>query len=53
MSKLPNSTAQALTVIEEEVNNVLIINEQIGLIERGIEESQHSFELLLDAFIHA
>ena len=36
MSKLANSTTQALAAIEEEVNNVLIINEQIGLIERGI-----------------
>ena len=53
MTNLANATVQGLTVIEEEVDSVLGINEQIGLIERGIEESQHSFELLLDAFIHA
>ena len=38
MRKLANSTVQELTVIEEEVDNALGINEQIGLIERGIEE---------------
>ena len=53
MSKLLNATSEKISAIEEEINNVLMINEQIKIVERGLEESQHSFELLLDAFIHA
>jgi hypothetical protein len=53
MSKLVNATSQKFSAIEEEINNVLMINEQIKIVERGLEELQHSFELLLDAFMHA
>jgi hypothetical protein len=30
-----------------------LINEQFRLIQRGIDENQHSFEILIDAFVHA
>lgn len=30
-----------------------LINEQFCLIQRGIDGSQHSFEILIDAFVHA
>jgi hypothetical protein len=39
--------------IEEEIRNVNLINEQFCLIQRGVDESQYSFEILIDAFVHA
>jgi hypothetical protein len=30
-----------------------LINEQLRLIQRGVDERQHSFEILIDAFVHA
>jgi hypothetical protein len=30
-----------------------LINEQFRLLQRGIDESQHSFEILIDAFVYA
>jgi hypothetical protein len=37
----------------EEIRNVNLINEQFRLIQRRIDESRHSFEILIDAFVHA
>jgi hypothetical protein len=39
--------------MEEEIQNVNLINEQFRLIQRGVNESQDSFEILIDAFVHA
>jgi hypothetical protein len=36
----------------KEVETVNLLNEQL-LIQRGIEESQHSFETLIEACVHA
>ena len=35
------------------IDSVMIINENIQQIQRGIEECQHTFEILVDAFLHA
>jgi hypothetical protein len=53
LTKLANFSAQKFNEIEEEIRNVNLINEQFRMIQRGIDESQHSFEILIDAFIHA
>ncbi|PNF23406.1 hypothetical protein B7P43_G12246 [Cryptotermes secundus] len=53
LSKLSNFSAQKFSELEEEIRNVNLINEQFRLIQRGIDESQHSFEILIDAFVHA
>jgi hypothetical protein len=37
----------------QEIRNVNLVNEQFRLTQRGIDESQHSFEILIDAFVHA
>ena len=39
-----------LNVKYEQIN---LINEQIKIVIRGMEESQHSFEVFIDAFVHA
>jgi hypothetical protein len=36
-----------------QIDSVMIINEIIQQIQRGIEECQHTFEILVDAFLHA
>ena len=46
-------TRDKLNKLEVASEQISIINEQIKLVLRGMEESQHSFELLLDAFVHA
>jgi hypothetical protein len=52
-NKLLNYSTHKFNELEEEIRNVNIINEQFRLIQRGIDESQHSFEILIDAFVHA
>ena len=36
-----------------QVDSVIRVNENIQQIQRGIEECQHTFEILVDAFLHA
>jgi hypothetical protein len=48
-----NYSTRKFKNLEEEFQNVNLINEQFRLIQRGIDESQHSFEILIDAFVHA
>ena len=36
-----------------QIDSVMMINENIQQIQRGIEECQHTFEILVDAFLHA
>ena len=59
--KLLNENLQRLTklVVDEinqmhtQVDSVMMINENIQQIQRGISECQHTFEILVDAFLHA
>jgi hypothetical protein len=37
----------------EEIGNVNLLNEQLRLVQRGVDESQHSFETVIEAFVHA
>lgn len=53
LTKLLNYSKHKFSEMEEEVHNVNLINEQSKIIQRGIDESQHSFEILKDAFVHA
>jgi hypothetical protein len=39
--------------MQSQLDSVMIINENILQIHRGINECQHTFELLVDAFLHA
>jgi len=36
-----------------QIDSVIMINENIQQIQTGIEECQHTFEILVDAFLHA
>jgi hypothetical protein len=39
--------------MQSQLDSVLMINENIRQTQRGINECQHSFEILVDAFLHA
>jgi hypothetical protein len=51
LDMLCNYGSQRLNKLKEEAENVNLLNEQFRLIQRGIDESQHSFEILVDTFI--
>ena len=59
--KLLNENLQRLSklVVDEinqmhtKVDSVMMINENIQQIQRGLSECQHTFEILVDAFLHA
>jgi hypothetical protein len=53
LNTLLNYSSQRLNELKVEAENVNLLNEQFRFIQRGIDESQHSFEILVDAFIHA
>ena len=36
-----------------QIDSVMMINENFQQIQRRIEECQHTFEILVDAFLHA
>jgi hypothetical protein len=53
LNKLLNYSNHKFYEMTEEMENVNLINEQFRLIQRGIDECQHSFETLIEAFVHA
>jgi hypothetical protein len=53
LNKLQNYSTHKFDEIKEEMLNVNLLNEQLRLVQRGMDECQHSFEILIDAFIHA
>ena len=53
MIVVEKQTRDKLNKLEVASEQISMINEQIKIVLRGMEESQHSFELLLDAFVHA
>jgi hypothetical protein len=53
LSRLFNYSTHEFSELEEEVGSINLSNEQIRSVQRGIDESQHSFEILLEAFVHA
>jgi hypothetical protein len=53
LNKLFNYSEHKFQKLEEEIANVDLLNEQMRLVQRGVDESQHSFETLIEAFVHA
>jgi hypothetical protein len=52
LSKLLNYSTHKFNELEE-IRNANLVNAQFRLTQRGVDESQHSFEILIDAFVHA
>jgi hypothetical protein len=53
LNKLINYSTHEFSELKEEMGNVNLLNEQLRLAQRGLDECQHSFEILLDALVHA
>ena len=39
--------------MQTQIDSVMVLNENIQQIQRGLEECQHTLEILVDAFLHA
>jgi hypothetical protein len=52
LQTLQNYSAHKFDEIKEMLN-VNLLNKQLRLVQRGMDECQHSFEILIDAFVHA
>jgi hypothetical protein len=50
---LYNYSAHKFSKSEEEIGNVNLKNKQFRLIQRGVDESQLSFEILIDTLLRA
>jgi hypothetical protein len=53
LQRLNQLVVDEINKIQFELDSVLIINENIRQIQRGMSECQHTFEILVDAFLHA
>lgn len=51
--KLANETRSTENSLKKELEISLQINEYITQIQRGIEECQHTFDLLIDVYLHS
>ena len=53
LQRLNKVVVDEINQMHTQVDSVMMINENIQQIQRGIEECQHTFEILVDAFVHA
>ena len=53
LQRLSKLVVDEINQMHTQIDSVMMINENIQQIERGISECQHTFEILVDAFLHA
>jgi len=53
LQRLNKMVVDEINQMHTHIDSVMMINENIQQIQRGIEECQHTFEILVDAFLHA
>jgi hypothetical protein len=53
LNRILNYSIHKLHELKEEIGDVNLLNEQLRFVQRGTDECQHSFEILIDAFVHA
>ena len=53
LQRLNKIVVEEISQMHNQVDSVMMINEYIQQIQRGIIECQHTFEILVDAFLHA
>ena len=53
LKRVASAVENTTNELSKEVRMVNYINENVRLILRGLEECQHGFEILLEAFVHA
>jgi transcriptional regulator of met regulon len=42
-----------LNKVQYQVDSIILLNENIRKVQRGLSECQHTFEILVEAFLHA
>jgi hypothetical protein len=52
LQRLNQIVVDEINGMQNQLDSVLVVNENIQ-VQRGIDECQHTFEILVDAFIHA
>jgi hypothetical protein len=53
LQRLNKLVIDEINRMQTQLDSVLILNENIQHIQRGLDECQHTFEILVDAFLHA
>jgi len=53
LRRLNKMVVSELNKVQYEVDSVLILNENIHKVQRGLTGCQHTFEILVEAFLHA
>ena len=53
LQRLNKMVVDEINQMHTQIDSVMRINENFQQIQRGIEECQHTFEILVDAFLHA
>ena len=53
LKRLNKVVTSELNKMQYQVNSVIVLNENIRKVQRGLAECQHTSEILVDAFLHA
>ena len=53
LQRLNKLVVEEINELQKQMNLVMTLSENIQQVLRGLDECQHSFEILLDAFLHA
>ena len=51
--RLNKMVVEEMNNMQTQIDSVMVLNENIQQIQRGLEECQHTLEILVDAFLHA
>ena len=53
LRRLHKAVVSELNKVQYRLNSVIVLNENIRKVQRGFAECQHTFEILVDAFLQA
>jgi hypothetical protein len=53
LRRLNKVVVSELNKVQYQVNSVIVLNENIRKVQTGLAKCQHTFEILVDAFLHA
>ena len=53
LQRLNKIVVDEINRMQTQLDSVLVLNENIQQVQRGLDECQHTFEILVDAFLHA
>ena len=53
LESLNKGLTSKINKVQDKMEGITIMNEQIRVTERGFDESQRAFELVIDALVHA